>query len=50
MKKLKPLLLAWAAGLAIWLVLSCVSLAKTAWSMKQQTIQMIPASRNIAAL
>lgn len=31
MKKLRPLLLAWAAGLAIWLVLGCVSLAKTGW-------------------
>ena len=31
MKKLRPLLIAWAAGLALWLLLGCVSLAKTAW-------------------
>ncbi len=31
MKKFKPLLIAWAAGLALWLLLGCVSLAKTAW-------------------
>ena len=35
MKKLKPLLLAWAAGLALWLLLGCVSLAKTAWYARQ---------------
>ena len=35
MKKLRPLLLAWAAGLAIWLLLGCVSLAKTAWYARQ---------------
>jgi len=31
MKKFKPLLIAWAAGLALWLLLGCVSLARTAW-------------------
>lgn len=31
MKKFRPLLIAWAAGLALWLLLGCVSLAKTAW-------------------
>ena len=31
MKKLRPLLIAWAAGLALWLLLGCVSLVKTAW-------------------
>ncbi|HJB20888.1 MAG TPA: hypothetical protein H9773_04210 [Candidatus Fournierella merdavium] len=35
MKKLRPLLLAWAAGLAIWLLLGCASLAKTAWYARQ---------------
>ena len=35
MKKLRPLLLAWAAGLAIWLLLGCASLAKTAWHARQ---------------
>lgn len=35
MKKLRPLLLAWAAGLGIWLVLGCASLAKTAWYARQ---------------
>lgn len=35
MKKFKPLLIAWAAGLALWLLLGCVSLAKTAWYARQ---------------
>ena len=35
MKKLRPLLLAWAAGLAIWLLLGCASLAKTAWYARE---------------
>ena len=35
MKKFRPLLIAWAAGLALWLLLGCVSLAKTAWYARQ---------------
>ncbi|WP_394964065.1 hypothetical protein [Candidatus Allofournierella excrementigallinarum] len=35
MRKLRPLLIAWAAGLALWLLLGCVSLARAAWYARQ---------------
>lgn len=28
MKKLRPLLIAWAAGLALWLLLGCVKIGR----------------------